>query len=790
METIKSLKHLRFINQEANTLNLEIGIQQFQILIPTDSDGFHMIEMPIVLKDFQWLSRVNEYIFDRQPSLSDLLKYIDNKYELETQKNVKSNQILFDIPELKVSQFDLEEQKYKKKLETELDKYKSSLTLTSDTNKTSALFSGKTPGLLIINEFFNIRKKYASNSRIELNLVDHNIYHWNIKFRYFENKKLSEELKKLEEQYGYNYVEIEIHFHDKLYPAYPPFIRPVRPRLCNGLMNRITNIKMTQLDYWTPSRTMDFVVGKLLSILDKHCVVDYESDMNDMAKYSKGSYHSLEAVLIKMASFCDIKDDMEPLDDEEYKQFQNVKIKNTTEIPQKKTKDTAWSSGTGYGHSGTRNWDPNEYVQLQKEKDSQIQSVINNIIDHMNTYKQDEMITVYNILNSSYLIPFIKNYIRGSNLLDMSSHMEMYKLLLTFMQLLATDESIFIFDNQNGNISLYQILTALYKEAKSVIALSKDTNNTDEDIAQMICVVYEMIQPIYNLYIEKQKKKCEEGQQNWNNKMELLKNNVDSVNSEYKKIMGELNFGVCNFKAFHYEIPNTGGLKQTMIKRIARECGAFTNSLPIFFESSIFVRINEKDSRAMKILITGPDGTPYDSGCLIFDLYTGNDYPNANPSMIFLNHGKKRFNPNLYNCGKVCLSLLGTWGGTGGETWNATTSTLQQLFVSIQSQILVPEPFYNEPHYESNYNNPAGKEESRQYTNRRKIYTLHHTMYDLLVKPDAYPEFTEIIKMHFKLKKDYIKNLCDTWIKEPNNKFEKETKEIADKVKLELDKLN
>lgn len=25
--------------------------------------------------------------------------------------------------------------------------------------------------------------------------------------------------------------------------------------------------------------------------------------------------------------------------------------------------------------------------------------------------------------------------------------------------------------------------------------------------------------------------------------------------------------------------------------------------------------------------------------------------------------GKVRFNPNLYNNGKVCLSLLGTWSG-------------------------------------------------------------------------------------------------------------------------------
>ncbi len=37
-----------------------------------------------------------------------------------------------------------------------------------------------------------------------------------------------------------------------------------------------------------------------------------------------------------------------------------------------------------------------------------------------------------------------------------------------------------------------------------------------------------------------------------------------------------------------------------------------------------------------------------------------------------------RFNPNLYNCGKVCLSLLGTWGGDRGESWDSNVSSMLQ----------------------------------------------------------------------------------------------------------------
>ena len=38
--------------------------------------------------------------------------------------------------------------------------------------------------------------------------------------------------------------------------------------------------------------------------------------------------------------------------------------------------------------------------------------------------------------------------------------------------------------------------------------------------------------------------------------------------------------------------------------------------------------------------------------------------------------GRVRFNPNLYACGKVCLSLLGTWSG---PSWVPGQSTLLQV---------------------------------------------------------------------------------------------------------------
>lgn len=48
---------------------------------------------------------------------------------------------------------------------------------------------------------------------------------------------------------------------------------------------------------------------------------------------------------------------------------------------------------------------------------------------------------------------------------------------------------------------------------------------------------------------------------------------------------------------------------------------------------------------------------------------------------------------NLYEEGKVCLSILGTWAGDAAESWSAAKSSLFQVFLSIQGLVLVKEPF-------------------------------------------------------------------------------------------------
>ena len=45
----------------------------------------------------------------------------------------------------------------------------------------------------------------------------------------------------------------------------------------------------------------------------------------------------------------------------------------------------------------------------------------------------------------------------------------------------------------------------------------------------------------------------------------------------------------------------------------------------------------------------------------------------------------------------VCLSLIGTWPGSPEEQWQPYKSTIMQILISIQSMLLCPRPYFNEP---------------------------------------------------------------------------------------------
>lgn len=180
----------------------------------------------------------------------------------------------------------------------------------------------------------------------------------------------------------------------------------------------------------------------------------------------------------------------------------------------------------------------------------------------------------------------------------------------------------------------------------------------------------------------------------------------------------------------------------------------------------------------------GPEGTPYANGCFFFDFHLL-DYPNSAPAGKFLTTGggSVRFNPNLYNCGKICLSLLGTWSG---PKWIPNKSTLLQILISIQGLILVGDPYFNEPGYESRRH--VAKAASDSYNQNIRKQTLKWAIEDPLrrsldmlegrettntavpgqKKPSTasvqcYSEFALVVVMHFAQKVDEIEVQLQEW---------------------------
>lgn len=106
--------------------------------------------------------------------------------------------------------------------------------------------------------------------------------------------------------------------------------------------------------------------------------------------------------------------------------------------------------------------------------------------------------------------------------------------------------------------------------------------------------------------------------------------------------------------------------------------------------------------------------------------------------MVYYYSGGLRLNPNLYDCGKVCLSLLNTWTGKNNEMWDPKQSTMLQVLVSIQALILNANPFFNEPGYESRYLGEDGERMSKRYNEDVFILSLKTMMYTLRRPPKVH----------------------------------------------------
>lgn len=86
-----------------------------------------------------------------------------------------------------------------------------------------------------------------------------------------------------------------------------------------------------------------------------------------------------------------------------------------------------------------------------------------------------------------------------------------------------------------------------------------------------------------------------------------------------------------------------------------------------------------------------------------------------------------------------------------------------QLLLSIQSQILVSEPYANEPSFE-NTRSPQGKRAVAMHNAQLRLAALRHGMLDALKRPP--PGFDTAVKLHFWLKRGELRAQMAAWLGE------------------------
>ncbi|KAM6584729.1 hypothetical protein CsatB_011731 [Cannabis sativa] len=189
----------------------------------------------------------------------------------------------------------------------------------------------------------------------------------------------------------------------------------------------------------------------------------------------------------------------------------------------------------------------------------------------------------------------------------------------------------------------------------------------------------------------------------------------------------------------HFYVKDNSSLKlssKNWAKRIQEEWKILEKDLP----DTIFVRVYESRMDLLRAVIIGAEGTPYHDGLFFFDVFFPGNYPNV-PPHVYYHSGGLRLNPNLYNTGKVCLSLLNTWSGNKNEKWIPGTSTMLQVLVSIQGLILNTKPYFNEPGYAPMSGSENGEKRSLQYNESTFILSLKTMMYTIRRPPKHFEDF-------------------------------------------------
>lgn len=193
------------------------------------------------------------------------------------------------------------------------------------------------------------------------------------------------------------------------------------------------------------------------------------------------------------------------------------------------------------------------------------------------------------------------------------------------------------------------------------------------------------------------------------------------------------------------------------LKKVQQDWNSLKKNLP----DGIYVRVYENRMDLLRGVIVGAYGTPYQDGLFFFDFHLPPEYPDVPPSAYY-HSGGWRINPNLYEEGKVCLSLLNTWTGRGNEVWDPSSSSILQVLVSLQGLVLNSKPYFNEAGYDKQLGTAEGEKNSLSYNENTFLLNCKTIMY-LMRRPPK--DFEDLVREHFRERGYYILKACDAYMK-------------------------
>ena len=112
-------------------------------------------------------------------------------------------------------------------------------------------------------------------------------------------------------------------------------------------------------------------------------------------------------------------------------------------------------------------------------------------------------------------------------------------------------------------------------------------------------------------------------------------------------------------------------------KRIEKETLKLAQEPP----PGISAEPDEKNPRYFRVVMEGPEATPYENGFYRLELFLPEGYPMEPPKVRFLT---KIYHPNIDKLGRICLDIL-------KDKWSPALQ-VRTVLLSVQALLSSPEP--------------------------------------------------------------------------------------------------